>query len=132
MGGDIRVPGQGVLTEEWIKAIDEVSDSPSVRAQAVWQSLLPNLTDWDIVCFCVETLGLMSERYSYLREPTKWLAGLVYKAHYLYPENFNARVGTDSKPAYSQAKPNDNPEPESNSARIDAPRRLIPRDDSLG
>ena len=75
-----------VLTEEFIKKIDALTESPSQRAGVVWERLsLPtdSVSNWDLICFCVETLGLMSSEFPWLREAAIAASHLVYKAHYL-------------------------------------------------
>jgi hypothetical protein len=84
------------LTEELIKSIDERVDSPALRAQSIWDSIRvihPEWTDWDLLCFAIEFLGMISPRWPWLTSNAKQLAGLVYHAHYFYPDNINARIG---------------------------------------
>lgn len=84
------------LTEELIKEVDETVDSPNYRARVVLTFLKhSNYTTWDITCFCVEYLGMVSvNEWPWLTEAAKKLARLVYSAHYFYPQNVNARLGS--------------------------------------
>lgn len=82
-----RVDEQRVLTKEFIEKIDKLTNSPSIRAVVIWSRLNePNgdkITNWDLICFCAETLGLMSSEFPWLREAAVAVSHLVYKAHYL-------------------------------------------------
>ena len=74
------------LTEEFVKKIDELTRSPSQRAGVVWERLsLPtdSVSNWDLICFCAETLGLMSSEFPWLREAVMMVSKIVYKAHYI-------------------------------------------------
>ncbi len=76
-----------VLTEEFVAKIDKLTDSPSIRAGFIWETLARSkaqeITNWDLICFSVEILGLMSSEFPWLREGAKAVNGIVYKAHYL-------------------------------------------------
>lgn len=74
------------LTEEFIKKIDALTRSPSQRAGIVWERLsLPTdrISNWDLICFCAETLGLMSSEFPWLKQAAMMVSKIVYKAHYL-------------------------------------------------
>lgn len=123
------LPAKRVLTEELINRVDKWSDSPSVRASDVWARVAgAGYTDWDIICFASEALGLLSERYPYLRAQTVTLSRLIYSAHYFYPQNFNARVGATEPPHSDERFEQRSTESEGDSKGADAPRRLISRD----
>ncbi len=75
-----------VLTEEFIEKIDRLTKSPSLRASVLWNDLsisTRRISNWDLICFCVETLGLMSSEFPWLREAAIAASKIVYKAHYL-------------------------------------------------
>ena len=75
-----------ILTEEFVERIDKLTKSPSDRARMLWNDLsIPTrrISNWDLICFCVETLGLMSSEFPWLREAAVRASHLVYKAHYL-------------------------------------------------
>ena len=63
--------------------------SPSERATIVYKKLQlmfgDDLTNWDLICFCVEYLGMMVEAFPWLNSNgvMKQLSTLVYTAHYL-------------------------------------------------
>lgn len=81
-----RTDERRVLTEEFIKKIDNLTRSPSKRADLIWEKLslsTSKISNWDLVCFCVEVLGLMSTEFPWLREAAIAANHLVYKAHYL-------------------------------------------------
>lgn len=82
-----------VLTEEFIDGIDKITKSPSQRASDIWLALDKGhlgITNWDVVCFSIETLGLMSSEFPWLREAAMMVSKLVYKAHYLNHERIMA------------------------------------------
>ncbi len=75
------------LTEEFIEKIDKLTNSPSERAKVIWLVLAAGtdtkITNWDLICFCVETLGFMSSEFPWLKEAAMMVNKIVYKAHYL-------------------------------------------------
>ena len=75
------------LTEEFIEKIDKLTNSPSERAKVIWLALAAGadtkITNWDLICFCVETLGFMSTEFPWLKEAAMAASKIVYKAHYL-------------------------------------------------
>ena len=76
-------------TREHIGEVDKQIASPSERAALVWSYLKnehPDLTDWDVICFSTEYLGMMVPVHPWLEELAKKLATLVYTAHYLTPD----------------------------------------------
>lgn len=76
-------------TREHIGTVDKQIASPSERAALVWNLLRsehPDLTDWDLICFSTEYLGMMVQVHPWLEELAKKLAALVYTAHYLTPD----------------------------------------------
>jgi len=81
-----RMDEPRVLTEEFIAKIDKLTRSPSDRADLIWNKLslsTSKVSNWDLICFCVEVLGLMSAEFPWLREAAVAASHLVYKAHYL-------------------------------------------------
>lgn len=73
---------------ERIIAVDELVPSPSVRARMIFGILHHSaqgqtLTDWDVVCFCAEFLGMITSVYPWLEDDVRKIAKLVYTAHYL-------------------------------------------------
>jgi hypothetical protein len=76
------------LTETHIEQIDKMMPSPSERARIVWEAIQRNtkisyISNWDVVCFSVETLGLMSAEFPWMKEAAVQISKLVYRAHYL-------------------------------------------------
>ena len=75
------------LTADFIEKIDKLTKSPSERASFIWLALASGtsekVTNWDLICFCVEVLGFMSSEFPWLREAAIMVNKLVYKAHYL-------------------------------------------------
>lgn len=63
--------------------------SPEARARHVFNILktkAPELTQWDLVCFSAEFLGMQSAAYPWLRENSIALCKLIYHAHYIATE----------------------------------------------
>lgn len=77
-----------------IEEKDKVSASPEKRAELVWKILQQSttITDWDVVCFCVNFLGLMSAKWMWLEENAKAISRLVYTAHYLIGESGESTI----------------------------------------
>lgn len=103
------------ITEELIREVDQNVDSPSHRAAIVWQNIkvsYPNWTTWDLLCFCVELLGMVSAEFPWLKSSAVQLSRLVYSAHYFYPQNINARIGSEAQ--YQPPRQHTRTEPRSN------------------
>jgi hypothetical protein len=76
-------------TAEHIGNVDKQVASPSDRAHDVWAVIkthAPDLTDWDVICFSVEFLGMMVNVHPWLETPVKEVSKLVYSAHYFIPD----------------------------------------------
>jgi hypothetical protein len=92
MAGRDRKTERIAITQAHIDATDERVVSPSERAEYIWTCLKqehPDLTDWDVLCFAGEYLGMMSPTYLWLEEPAKRVLGLIYTAHYMNPEQID-------------------------------------------
>ena len=89
------------LTEEFIEKVDKLTGSPSDRARFIWELLMQSdtksITNWDLICFCVETLGFMSSEFPWLKEAAMAASQIVYKAHYLNSDRILASE-TNVKP----------------------------------
>ena len=75
--------------EQLIKQRDAISPSPEQRATRLWSAihrLEPRPTQWDIVCFCVESLAIVSSEIEFLKPIVARLVSIVYTAHYGTPE----------------------------------------------
>lgn len=72
--------------DEVIKRVDETCESPQARAKRVLEALKShdNITTWDVLCFCVEYLGMMTPVWSWLGNEARTLNRLVYLAHYVH------------------------------------------------
>ena len=72
--------------ERRIKEYDKIDPSPSDRALYVYNLIsrnAPDLTEWDITCFCAEYLGLVSaQAFPFLLSNARELAKMVYSIHY--------------------------------------------------
>ena len=82
-----------------IKAVDSLTPSPEDRAQAVFSLLHSNfgsITDWDLLCFSVQFVAMLSERYPWLEQGARDLNGLVYTAHYMMSAEHDIETGIGS------------------------------------
>lgn len=80
-----------------IKEIDSIIPSPQQRATKIFNLLRrtdPDLSQWDLLCFCAEFLGMQSQTFHWLEEPAKRVAMLIYHAHYFFPNNVEPSLGT--------------------------------------
>jgi len=76
-----------VSLQDRMAQIDKITESPSKRAQKVWDyarlvSDKTGFTTWDLLCFTSEWLGIMVPVWPWLEDPAKNLARRVYYAHY--------------------------------------------------
>lgn len=79
--------GQGNVTDRktLMEERDKISPSPEQRATRLWSAihtLKPRPTAWDIVCFCVESLAVVSTEHEFLKPIVARLVSVVYTAHY--------------------------------------------------
>jgi len=71
-----------------VELIDKITPSPYTRAQSVYTILRKqNLSNWDLVCFCIEFLALQAHTYNWLTSFIKPLARIVYTTHYYEGES---------------------------------------------
>jgi hypothetical protein len=71
--------------ERRVEEIDARTDAPNVRAERIWQTLkrhAPNETNWDVLCFAVEFIGMLVHEFPWLEVVAKPLATRFYTAHY--------------------------------------------------
>src|SRR5689334_7783448 len=65
---------------------DKEIESPSSRAARVLGYIefsYPELTQWDMICFCAEYLGMQSAALPAIEPETRKLLSLIYSMHYL-------------------------------------------------
>ena len=101
------------LTEAHIGEVDQRFVSPGERANYIWSLLKsehPELTDWDVICFAGEFLGMMSNVHLWLQDPTKRVVGLIYAAHYMNAEQIDAESSIKRGPATTGDKSPDRKE----------------------
>lgn len=73
--------------EQTIERIDRLTLSPSRRAAECWAKLdKEGLTDWDLICFCTEVIGLLASVFPFLTEDARNINRIVYMAHYANQE----------------------------------------------
>jgi hypothetical protein len=71
--------------KEHIASVDLKCASPEQRAWSVYEYLKQShFTTWDILCFCVNWLGVMTAVWPWMESPVKVLSGLVHRAHYFF------------------------------------------------
>lgn len=79
------------LTSTHIEMVNKMMPSPEDRAGMIWTMLQDSaqgddgsyISNWDMICFSVEILGLFSAEFPWMKESAKQINQLVYKAHYL-------------------------------------------------
>lgn len=119
-----------------IKEIDAIIPSPSDRATRVWTLLQthdPDLTTWDILCFCAEFMGMTSERYQWILPISKRFVRLVYSAHYYDEHRTDAesdRITRKIEPLDSGVAPNAGPKSLFNLSGADASSDRAGRSDT--
>ena len=72
-----------------VARLDSETPAPEERARVIWElirSRFPDLTDWDLLCFCVNYIAMQSQQWNWLEAPAKELNRLVYIAHYVLTE----------------------------------------------
>lgn len=116
------------LTEDHIREVDQRFVSPGERANHIWTILKsehPELTDWDVICFAGEYLGMMSRVHLWLEEPAKRAIGLIYAAHYMNAEKIDAESSIKrsspaprDEPVNSETRSDSSTEREGHSDRI--------------
>jgi len=109
------------ITEQLIAEVDKRVVSPDERANYIWQLLKkehPDLTDWDVLCFAIEYIGMMHTVHSWLEFPAKHLTSLLYNAHYLNSEAIDAGSIIKREPVSEQKESQHRTESESDSIRI--------------
>lgn len=78
----------GSSQQKLMELVDKQFANPSERAHEIWSIIQANpslieKTDWDLLCFAVEFIGMMSQTWTWLQEDAKKLNRLLYTAHYL-------------------------------------------------
>lgn len=82
------------------EAIDKTSPSPSERAKYIYEQLNaldPKPTHWDLVCFCAETLGMLTLELSQVNTRVAEITRMIYEIHYF---------GGDENPSCLQPQQN--------------------------
>lgn len=75
--------------QKLISERNAISPSPEQRATHLWTAIhkLPERpTQWDIVCFCTESLAIVSSEIEFLKPIVARLVSIVYTAHYNTPD----------------------------------------------
>lgn len=94
-----------ILTPEWIKKVDKIYDAPKIRAANVHDQIPQGITQWDLLCFCIEYASGMAvamfedtDLYEGMRLAARWVYGMHYfQAPAIY-DNFELkRVAKESE-----------------------------------
>jgi hypothetical protein len=98
-----------------IRDVDSKKDSPTQRAERVWRVIStydPDLTTWDVLCFCAEFSALIAQRYHWILPVAKRFVSLIYSAHY-YDEDrtdkLSDRITKSREPVDSSDRSNASP-----------------------
>jgi hypothetical protein len=77
--------------------VDKLIESPSKRAEKIWAHLPKDQTNWDLACFCIESLGLICNTDLIVFKPfVRDLNRLLYQFHYQAPD----KIGLLTKEQY--------------------------------
>lgn len=86
MGTDNPTSEQDRKFSKKIEERDKRTPSPEARAKYILDLINdnnPNLTNWDIFCFCIEFLGAQALIYSWLDQECIFkITHMLYLAHY--------------------------------------------------
>lgn len=91
-----QINSRAQLTSQLMEDVNKNTPAPDERAQFVMNVIKEhndNITNWDLLCFCVEYMGAQALVYPWLLEPAKQASRLVYMAHYLNHEQIDAKSG---------------------------------------
>lgn len=91
---------QNPRMERRVEELDRLTPSPEDRAQVVYNTIkthLPEATNWDVICFCINYLALSSLSYEWLKDATMHLARQVYNAHYFKTEELGLTTQAEQK-----------------------------------
>lgn len=116
-----------VLKREIIDEVDKRFPSPSERAVFIWdhlQKTLPDISTWDVLCFAVESIGMQSTAYPWLKNPAIAINNLLYHAHYFEPDLVNV-----VQSGVPRARREDQPQP--SDSRKESERESNPRSTGL-
>jgi hypothetical protein len=83
-----------------MEEIDKKYMSPEERAREIYNILrkaAPNLTNWDLLCFCAEYTAFMAVANEWLKPYAGPLARTIYTAHYLAGEEFLERINAGNR-----------------------------------
>ena len=69
------------------RIVDPLTANPVARYNTVWAILKPHseLSQWDVVCFCVTYLATLITLHDWIKEAVKRLGKLIYYMHYYMP-----------------------------------------------
>lgn len=74
-----------ILTPEWMKKVDKIYDTPKQRAARVHELIPEGVTQWDLLCFCIEYASGMAvamfedtDLYEGMKQAARWVYGMHY------------------------------------------------------
>lgn len=105
--GNTEVKVNSVVTKAMMAVVDARYPTPEERAKyihAEFQKHFPQLTTWDMVCFCTEYLAYMVSILPAMEEDMKKLVRTLYFTHYIIGENYDLSSGV---PRENQSQHND-------------------------
>lgn len=106
-----------------IGIVDEASPSPERRATVVWSLMkhhFPDLTDWDVLCFSVQFIAIMSQTWNWLEKDARSLNSLLYTAHYMMTGDHDISTGLKRDKPPTGGPIDRTPGPQENSTRSNA------------
>lgn len=114
-----------------MKLTDNQFASPDERARYIFNILrkyAPQATQWDLVCFAAEFLGMQAPALPALHDHAKALLKLVYMMHYQYGEGIE-KDGSIASPRPSGGSPDSERAEQENSDRTIPPGEPTDRSD---
>ncbi len=111
MAEDNRTTQSMIGKERVVQAVDNLYPSPQDRANSIWRIIrtdpsLSNMTDWDLLCFCVEYIAMQSQQFLFIEKEAKHLSNLLYTAHYFDRTTDNdksSHISDDSRSRWRQS-----------------------------
>lgn len=97
------------LSDENIKKVDAEYENPLQRGERIWKLIEPLLQEkktevsqWDIICFCISYLQTMVSYAPHLKPSVMELSKLVFHTHYLHIHELDQKTRNVIQPEPSR------------------------------
>lgn len=72
------------LSPDLVQRLNEFEKSPSQIAQEILRKLPDDITDYELMCFCIEYIGLQAQsNHAYMLDQVKTVVRMFNYGHYL-------------------------------------------------